>query len=59
MPKQFLLNKAFDWNLAYIFRGLVHNHHGGELTGMALEQYLRALCPNLQAERDTQAGMGF
>lgn len=59
MSRQFLLNKAFDWDIAYIFRGLVHNHHGGEPTGMALEQYLRALYPNLQADRETPSGMGF
>jgi hypothetical protein len=26
--------KAFNWQLAYSFRGLVHYHHGGEHGGV-------------------------
>lgn len=29
-----LENKAFNWGLAYIFRGLVHDHHGREQGSM-------------------------
>ena len=31
--------------LAYSFRGLVHDHHGGKQSDLALEQWQRALHP--------------
>lgn len=46
MTKAICRIKAFNWGLAYGFRGLVHDHHGekhgSKQTGMSLEQKLRA-----------------
>jgi hypothetical protein len=43
--------KACSWGLAYIFR---HYHHCGDQTGMVLEQQLRSLYSDLQAEIESE-----
>ena len=50
-----LQKKIFNWGLSYSFGGLVHDHHDRKQKGVALDQYLRALNPDMQAtdrERD-------
>lgn len=41
--------QAFNWDSAYSFKGLVHEHCDGKQTAMALEQQLGALHPDSQA----------
>jgi hypothetical protein len=36
-PRQLLGKKAFNWGLAYSFRGLVYYHYGGEHGGTQAE----------------------
>lgn len=52
------IKKAFIWGLAYTLR-LVPNYHSWKQTGIVLEQQPIALCPDQQAERDTEPGVGW
>ncbi|EGW10067.1 hypothetical protein I79_019808 [Cricetulus griseus] len=60
MTKATLTKGNIQLGLPYSFRRLVHDHRGRKQTDLALEQQLRALHPDLQAEgRETGLGMDF
>lgn len=53
-------HKAFNWELAYGYRDLVHYHHGGEHSGMQSDMVAESsISASEGSRRDIGLGLSF